>query len=156
MLFGIIVGLAVIGFLLARFVFVPMFGTMPDDLGWRGDSFKTCDASMAPVINCVSSTVATDNATHVDPFTFTGSIQDARTALLAVINAMPRSEIITNDETYIHVVFRSLAFNFPDDTEFYIDGDNNVIHVRSASRLGKGDAGVNRNRVETIREQFQG
>lgn len=157
MLFGIVFGLAIVGFLLGRFVFVPMFGTMPDNMGWRAaeDRFKRCPQT-TPVTNCVSSTDPTDTTTYIAPIPFSGSVEEAHTELIRIINAMPRSEIITNDDTYIHAVFRSLAFNFPDDTEFYIDAENSMIQVRSASRLGMGDGGINRNRVNSIKEQFQG
>jgi uncharacterized protein (DUF1499 family) len=43
---------------------------------------------------------------------------------------------------------------FVDDVEFFLDEGANVIHVRSASRLGQSDLGVNRKRVETIRAKF--
>lgn len=53
---------------------------------------------------------------------------------------------------YLHVEFRSRFFGFVDDTEFALDEVAGVVHVRSAARLGHSDFGVNRRRVETIRE----
>lgn len=47
------------------------------------------------------------------------------------------------------------AMGFVDDVEFYLDEDTKVIHVRSASRLGQSDLGVNRKRIETIRTEFE-
>ncbi|HEY9596037.1 MAG TPA: DUF1499 domain-containing protein, partial [Cyanophyceae cyanobacterium] len=43
---------------------------------------------------------------------------------------------------------------FVDDVEFFLDDNANVIQVRSASRLGESDLGVNRKRIETIRAEF--
>jgi uncharacterized protein (DUF1499 family) len=74
--------------------------------------------------------------------------------LLAVLGSMKRVEIVTREEGYLHAEFTSAVFRFVDDVEFSIDDRNNVIHVRSASRLGFSDLGVNRRRVEDIRKRF--
>jgi uncharacterized protein (DUF1499 family) len=67
---------------------------------------------------------------------------------------MKRVEIIENRDNYLHAEFTSLIFRFVDDVEFLIDAPNGVIQVRSASRKGYSDMGVNRRRVEEIRKQF--
>jgi uncharacterized protein (DUF1499 family) len=41
---------------------------------------------------------------------------------------------------------------FVDDVEFLFDDTNKKIHVRSASRVGYSDMGVNRKRVEELRK----
>lgn len=145
-----IVGIVIVG----RFFAVPVLSPRPTNLGWRGadEGFRHCPDAM----NCVSSTADQDTRFYVDPIPFNGSVESAKAALVEVINSMERSQITDNTGDYIRVEFRSLLWGFIDDTEFYLDADNNLIHVRSASRLGKGDAGVNRNRVESIREQFEG
>jgi uncharacterized protein (DUF1499 family) len=40
---------------------------------------------------------------------------------------------------------------FVDDVEFLADRASGVVHVRSASRLGRRDFGVNRARIEELR-----
>jgi uncharacterized protein (DUF1499 family) len=67
---------------------------------------------------------------------------------------MKRANIVTEQEHYIHAEFTSAIFRFVDDAEFYIDDAQKVIHVRSAARLGYSDFGVNRKRMETIRQLF--
>jgi len=56
---------------------------------------------------------------------------------------------------YLRVEFRSFLFRFCDDVEFYYDRRSGLVHFRSASRVGHSDLGVNRRRMEQIREQFQ-
>ena len=67
---------------------------------------------------------------------------------------MKRLKLVTQQERYIHAEFTSALFRFVDDTEFYIDDDRKIVHVRSAARLGYSDFGVNRKRIETIRKLF--
>ncbi|MFP3434908.1 DUF1499 domain-containing protein, partial [Paraburkholderia sp. SIMBA_061] len=55
----------------------------------------------------------------------------------------------------LYAEFKSKLMGFVDDVEFHKDDVNQVINVRSASRLGKSDLGVNRKRVEEIRQQLQ-
>jgi uncharacterized protein (DUF1499 family) len=73
--------------------------------------------------------------------------------LLGVLNGMERGLIVQSGDAYIHAEFRSAAFGFVDDVEFQF-GPPGVIQVRSASRTGYYDFGVNRERVEAIRAQF--
>jgi uncharacterized protein (DUF1499 family) len=68
---------------------------------------------------------------------------------------MRDAEVITETENYIHATFTSRIFRFVDDVEFYFMRDAPVIHVRSASRVGYSDLGVNRKRVEKIRQAFK-
>ena len=56
---------------------------------------------------------------------------------------------------YLWATFRSRIWRFVDDTELRLDAAGKVIHVRSASRVGKGDLGVNRKRVERLRNLFK-
>jgi uncharacterized protein (DUF1499 family) len=55
---------------------------------------------------------------------------------------------------YVHAKFTSRFFRFVDDVEFCIDDDLRIIHVRSSSRVGYFDFGVNRRRIERIRANF--
>ena len=105
--------------------------------------------------NCVSTQAPREDAQHfIEPITYTGSAGDARKRLLDVIAAMPRTQIVTDEETYVHATFTSLIFRFVDDVQFVIDDATKTIHFRSASRVGRGDMGVNRNRMEEIRTRF--
>lgn len=105
--------------------------------------------------NCVSTQAPREDAQHfIEPITFTGSAAEARQRLVDVIGAMPRTQIVTNEEGYLHATFTSLIFRFVDDVQFVIDDAAKTIHFRSASRVGRGDMGVNRNRMEEVRTRF--
>ena len=146
----IVIGLGVLAAIGAAFTY------------WRAhsipapESVGTGDLAPCPdTPNCVSSQ-ATSDAQRVEPLTYTDTPAEARERLQTVLSEQPRSEIITQTDTYIHAVFRSPTMGFPDDVEFVFDDESGVIHVRSAARMGRDDLGVNRQRVQTIREQFEG
>ncbi len=109
------------------------------------ERFSPCPASP----NCVSS-YAEDEVHGIEPLPLPPE-DDATGALRRVVESLPRTTIVTVDGDYLHATFASRIFRFVDDVEFLVDRDARVVHVRSASRLGYGDMGVNRRRVEEIR-----
>ena len=117
--------------------------------GVTSDRLAPCPKSP----NCVSS-LSTDNSHYVEPFIYKVSQEAAREKLISVINSMKRSEIVSADYNYIHATFTSFLFRFVDDVEFSFDDGKKVIDLRSASRTGYSDFGVNRRRVEEIRRRF--
>jgi len=104
--------------------------------------------------NCVSSH-STDSARFIEPLRYTGNLADARQKLIELLKNSKRARLIGVETDYIHAEFRSLIFNFVDDVEFYFSSEDRIIHVRSASRAGYYDFGVNRKRVERLREAFE-
>lgn len=64
----------------------------------------------------------------------------------------PRAALIEQQGDYLRYEFRTLIFRFVDDVEFLLDEQQNVIHFRSASRVGRSDLGQNRKRVDAIRK----
>jgi uncharacterized protein (DUF1499 family) len=76
--------------------------------------------------------------------------------LKAVLAGLPRTRVVAEEADYLHAECTSLIFRFVDDLEFSVDRLEKKIHVRSASRVGKYDFGVNRRRVEAIRRAFAG
>lgn len=103
--------------------------------------------------NCVS-TQAKDEKHRMDPIVYTGPMEQAKQRLFTVITSMKRARITEDRGEYIHAVFTSLIFRFKDDVEFVFDDQNKLIHFRSASRVGYSDLGVNRKRMEEIRNNF--
>jgi len=71
----------------------------------------------------------------------------------SVCAALPRPSATTRD-CYIHATFTSLIFRFVDDVEFVIDDSAKQIQFRSASRVGRNDFGVNRRRIEQLRDKL--
>ncbi|MFM8468927.1 MAG: DUF1499 domain-containing protein [Limisphaerales bacterium] len=123
-----------------------MTGTAPTNLGLTGGKLAPCPDSP----NCVSSQ-ATDPRHAIAPFALDRSVGAAKEELRQTAALLPRSRLITDKENYLHFEFRSLVFRFVDDVEFHLDATTNTIHVRSASRVGHSDLGVNRRRIEAIR-----
>jgi uncharacterized protein (DUF1499 family) len=104
--------------------------------------------------NCVSSQ-ALDKAHRVDPIPFTGSPDLAWERLRRVLESESRLRVVdAQDQRYLHTEVRSLIFRFVDDVEFVMDNNEKRIHIRSASRSGYSDLGVNRRRAERIRRKF--
>lgn len=105
--------------------------------------------------NCVNSQAPASDAVHmIAPLTYTGAANAAKARLREVIASMPRTKIVADDGSYLRAEFTSLIFRFVDDVEFLIDDATKTIHFRSASRVGRGDMGVNRKRMEEIRARF--
>ena len=99
--------------------------------------------------NCVCSEYEGDQAA-IEPLPFAGSAEAARAGLLEAIE-YTGGTVREEDGNYICARYESAAFCFIDDLECRIDADNGVIHIRSASRVGHFDLGVNRSRVERLR-----
>jgi len=91
----------------------------------------------------------------VEPFVFRGDPESALGRLVELVKSEPRATIETVEDDYVHAVFRSKLFGFPDDLELRLDRDAGVVHVRSASRIGRSDLGANRKRIETLRRRWR-
>ena len=132
-------------------------GHAPTDLGVKDGRLKP--PSTTP--NSVSSQAELypDNPqrayAQVSPFKYTGDGKAAMARLAGIVERMPRTTIVRNEPGYLYAQCSTRLLRFTDDLEFYLDEPAGVIQVRSASRLGKGDLGVNRARVEALRRQFE-
>lgn len=73
---------------------------------------------------------------------------------MLVFGEWPNAEMVEVTDHYVHAKFTSRFFPFVDDVEFCMDDDLKMIHVRSSSRVGYFDFGVNRRRIERIRAKF--
>jgi uncharacterized protein (DUF1499 family) len=115
----------------------------PDNLGVTNGRLAPCRRTP----NCVSSQAdPSDREHYIAPIPFRG---DAMAAVRRAVAAMPRAKVISEKENYLYAEFRSKLLGYVDDVEFFYDGA--AIQVRSASRLGRRDFNVNRNRVEQLR-----
>jgi len=104
--------------------------------------------------NCVSSQAA--DADHfIAPFKMTGNVEAAWAALKKALLSQSRTVITNETGDTLHAQATSRVFRFVDDIEAILDADARLIHIRSASRTGHGDFGVNRKRVEMLRSQLQ-
>lgn len=115
-------------------------------LGVDNGHLSSCPASN----NCVVSQNA-DSKHAIDPIAYHLDHDAAREILIKVLGVVPRTEIVEQTDNYIHALSKSRIFKFVDDVEFYFPPNESVIHLRSASRVGESDLGVNRRRMEQIR-----
>lgn len=90
----------------------------------------------------------------IAPFPVRGDPPRAIDRLREIMAAMPGAKIVDSRPGYLYAQFTSPGLRFVDDTEFWFNPNENVIHVRSASRLGRRDFNVNRKRVEAIRDRY--
>ncbi|HSA78911.1 MAG TPA: DUF1499 domain-containing protein [Nitrospirota bacterium] len=125
-------------------------GGRPANLGVSDGRLAPCPSSP----NCVSSQ-STDNEHAVEPFLYSSSTPEAIAGLRKIILQMKRTKIVSETNNYLHAEFASAIWRFVDDVEFSFDDHAKLIQVRSASRLGYSDFGVNRKRVEAIRTAWQ-
>jgi uncharacterized protein (DUF1499 family) len=135
---------------LLSFSVIGCTGVRPANLGVKDGKLAPCPSSP----NCVSSQ-SSDIAHAIEPLSFTGTVAGAHSVLRTIILSMKRSQMITDTDSYIHAEFTSAIFRFVDDVELWFDENAKVIHVRSASRIGHSDLGVNRDRVEEIRVRWK-
>jgi len=122
-------------------------GERPNNLGAKGGLLTACPASP----NCVSSQ-ADDERHRIAPLVFSGDPDAAFARLKQVLWRRGDATIIEELPDYVRVELRTVLF--VDDGEFLLDRTHNVIHLRSASRLGYSDLGKNSSRVEEIRNEF--
>ncbi|MES2683141.1 MAG: DUF1499 domain-containing protein [Pseudomonadota bacterium] len=127
----------------------------PSTVGVIGGRLQACDLDKS---NCVCSQHKLEGRNlgphYVQPFAFEGDPGDAMTRIIAVLMQQKNCRIAVNRHDYLHAEFSSDTLGFIDDVEFLLSIPEQVIHVRSASRLGLTDFGVNRARVKELREAF--
>lgn len=126
-------------------------GRMPDGLGVDRGLLAPCPNKP----NCVSS-FATDEEHQIAAFAIEGSAELAWAGLREAVEDTPRVEIMAYSDDYLHAVYTSFLMRYRDDVEFLLRRDESEIAVRSASRVGYGDMGANRKRIEAIREVLRG
>lgn len=102
--------------------------------------------------NCVNSEQLHGKAS-IDPLQVSGFLLKSWQVLQRSVEE-EGGRIITVSDTFLHATFRSRIFRFVDDVACRLDQENKLIHIRSASRVGYSDLGVNRKRVERIRTRY--
>ena len=118
------------------------------ELGLLNGQLRPCPASP----NCVCSEQQVEGA-FVEPFVYTTTADDAWRKLKQSI-AETGGVVLTEQDGYLHAVYETPVMRFVDDVELRLDENNQVIHVRSASRVGNSDLGANRKRVARIQAAF--
>lgn len=131
-------------------------GQRPGNLGLRDGKLKP--PSKTP--NSVSSQAALwpdhphRERAAIEPLVLQGDGASTIARIATVVDAMHGAQIVERKPDYLHAEFTTKHMRFVDDVEFWFDPADNMIHVRSASRVGHGDRGVNRARIERIRRRL--
>lgn len=136
-------------FISAVLVSMPLFsfpGKRPPHLGGEASRLAPCPSSP----NCVSSD-ALDSTHSIAPFALVIPSREAWLAVRGSVESLPRTKIISETSDYLHAECTSAVFGFVDDLELQLRAAEGIIAVRSASRLGYSDLGVNRRRIEDLR-----
>ena len=126
---------------------------MPESIGVGGDRrLAPCPSSP----NCLSSQ-AEDPDHRVEPLEISVDTDRGWQLAVEMVRQAPRAKIVEHrpQRGYLHATFRSSIFRFVDDLELLLDRTEEVIHLRSASRLGYYDFGANGRRIDAMRETFE-
>ncbi|MCF8068848.1 MAG: DUF1499 domain-containing protein [Desulfobacterales bacterium] len=118
-------------------------------VGMAGGKLAPCPESP----NCVSSE-GSSGSNQIEPLTFTGRSETAWIRLERIVLGMGGT-IERKENDYMGITFKTTLFRFVDDMELRMDAANQLIHIRSASRVGYWDFGANRRRVEALRHKFR-
>ena len=141
---------AVVVLMVALLACLSLAARRPAELGLLDGRLRPCPSSPT----CGSSQ-AKDESRRVEPLRFDSSAGEAWRRLRQVVEGMERVEIITETGTYLHAEFTTPLFRFRDDVEFQLRPEASAIDLRSASRVGWYDLGVNRSRVQKLAEAWR-
>lgn len=131
-------------------------GQAPDDLGVKDGRLK----QPSPTDNSVSSQAALSPGhpqlqnSLIEPIALRGDGPATISKIKAIVEATPGAAVVTSHADYLYAQFTSPLMKFVDDAEFWYDRKAGYIAVRSASRIGSGDFGANRKRIEAIRKSL--
>ena len=134
------------------FVLASCGGAMPK-LGIDSGKLKPCPDTP----NCVSS-LAADTQHFIEPILVSADPDETREIILKTLDEFSRVKVTETQPNYIRAEFTSMIFRFVDDVEFYFPTSESEvvrIDIRSASRVGSSDLGVNRKRMEAIRDKIE-
>ena len=131
-------------------------GQPPGDLGVRAGKLK----QPSDTDNSVSSQALLwpghrqREAAQIAPLALRGDGPTTMARLNALLQAEPGATIVDSRVDYLRVQYTTRLMKFVDDVEFWFDPVQGVVQVRSASRVGRNDFGVNRRRIEQLRDKL--
>ena len=131
-------------------------GKAPKDIGVHNGKLKAPSQTQNSVSSQANLYPYHPQRTYatVAPIQPIGNLRETLDRIALILQLSPRTVIVQRDADYLYAQCRTEFLRFTDDLEFWIDQRNQVIQVRSASRLGSKDFGGKRDRVETIRAQL--
>jgi len=147
--FVVIVGGLVLMGLVVSIVMAVLSQQQPSNLGLQNGRLKACPDSP----NCVCSESNSQSDAEHFIQAMTGNAQTWVQLQQVLLKQGGDIQITTGD--YMHVTFNSAVFHYVDDVEVRFDKINSRIYLRSASRVGRSDFGVNRKRIENIKKALE-
>ncbi|MBP2640009.1 MAG: hypothetical protein H6Q66_960 [Firmicutes bacterium] len=120
----------------------------PENLGLKNGKLLELPASA----NAISSQTS-DPGKRVEPFVFKENLEKTKETITKIAIAQGAT-LLKKEHSYFHFVYKAPIIPFRDDVEFFFDETTNLVHFRSASRVGYSDFGVNRDRYEKIKKMY--
>lgn len=137
------------GFLLTALLLLGgCFWASPGGIGLEDGQLKPCPDSP----NCVSS--REDGEQSIEPLPFIGSQTETRSAILSFLKEEYGASVQQQSDTYVHATITT-TLGFVDDLQLRFVPEERLVNVRSASRVGRSDMGVNRARIEALRKHLR-
>lgn len=131
-------------------------GKRPTDLGLHGGMLKPPVLTSSNVVSSYAGLQPHTEYHLIAPLKYSGDGKTAFGKLAGIVGKMDGATVVTSDAGYLYAEFQTRLLKFVDDVEFVLDESAGVIQMRSASRLGIKDLGANRQRLEDIRQRFNG
>ncbi len=145
--------IVVFAFAITRQILIPWISRTPVNIGVKDGRFAPCKKTP----NCVSTQAdPMDEQHYIAPIKYSSTQAMAKKRILeAIQNTGGTTKVITQKPDYIHAENQSPVMKYIDDIEIYFNDRRKEIHIKSASRIGYSDMGMNRKRVEKIRKSFK-
>ncbi|WP_421855079.1 DUF1499 domain-containing protein [Marinomonas sp.] len=133
--------------LVGFFIYVNISNKLPEGLGLTDGELMACPVSQ----NCVSTQASPEDVEHyAEPIIYTGDRMKTQLSIESFMLSKGNAHLVSSALGYVHFEVKSSLVGYIDDVEFYLPEADSVVHVRSASRIGYSDFGVNRERVRQI------
>jgi len=131
-------------------------GTPPADLGVRDGKLKPPSMTENSVTSQAALYPGHPQRKYADiaPLPLKGDGPATLARIKAIVEGMDGAKVVKSEPDYLYAQFTTRLMKYVDDVEFWFDAAANVIQVRSASRVGRGDMGVNRKRIEAVRAAY--
>jgi uncharacterized protein (DUF1499 family) len=141
-----IIALVVVMFV-GFFIYVTISNKLPEGLGVTDGELMPCPSSP----NCVSTQASVEDVEHyAEPVVYTGNRMKTQLSIESFMLGKGNVHLVSSTLGYVHFEVKSPLVGYIDDVEFYLPAADSVVHIRSASRVGYSDFGVNRERVRQI------
>ncbi len=128
-------------------------GTAPADLGVRDGKLKPPSMTENSVTSQAALYPDHPQRKYADiaPLPVKGDGPATIAKIKTIVEGMDGAKVMKSERDYLYAQFTTKLMKYVDDVEFWFDPAANAIQVRSASRVGRGDMGVNRKRIEAVR-----